>query len=82
VLDDRLTLPSIEGGLDDDHNEDYDSQGQVGNSRCRVSQRSPGAKREDPSDAISTPEHCTGTYQAMKHKTEAVKSKDPKPPKT
>jgi hypothetical protein len=24
VLDDRLTLPSIEGGLNDDHDEDYD----------------------------------------------------------
>jgi hypothetical protein len=24
VLDVRLTLPSIEGGLDDDHDEDYD----------------------------------------------------------
>jgi hypothetical protein len=24
VLDDRFTLPSIEGGLNDDHDEDYD----------------------------------------------------------
>lgn len=39
--EDVLTLPSVERGLEQDDNDNNDSQGQVGNSRRRVSQGSP-----------------------------------------